>query len=234
MIMDNKKILLVDDDINVIEILTLYLKKENFIIETAGDGEEALEETESFQPDLIILDIMMPKMDGLEVIKSLRKNNEVPIILLSAKGEEFDRILGLELGADDYVTKPFSPREVVARVKVILKRVKQVKINNEDNSNVIYYPKLTIDPQERRVTVRNESLDLSPKEYKLLLLLAKHPKQVFSREQLCDRVWGIDYYGDMRTVDVHINWLRDKLDLDYIQTVWGVGYKFEVSDDGDI
>lgn len=227
--MDGKKILIVDDDKNVIEILSLYLKKDNFSVLTASNGEQALSKTKDFAPDLIILDIMMPKIDGLEVLKKLRKDNEVPIILLSAKGEEFDRILGLELGADDYVTKPFSPREVVTRVKVILKRV--AKANNQSSQDIISYPKLRINPREREVKVEGRVVELSPKEYELLLILTKHPKQVFKREQLYDRIWGIDYYGDIRTVDVHINWLRDKLGLDYIKTVWGVGYKFEVVKD---
>ncbi|PRX30974.1 two-component system response regulator ResD [Orenia metallireducens] len=228
--MEDKKILIVDDDKNVLEILSLYLNKENFRVLTAKDGKEAISKVGEVNPDLIILDIMMPKIDGLEVLKILRKDNEIPVILLSAKGEEFDRILGLEIGADDYVTKPFSPREVLARVKVILKRVTKARAIKE-RSDLISYPHLTIDPQERRVEVDGGVVDLSPKEYQLLLLLARHPKQVFKREQLCDRIWGIDYYGDMRTVDVHINWLRDKLDLDYIKTVWGVGYKFEVQAD---
>jgi two-component system response regulator ResD len=228
--MEDKRILIVDDDKNVLEILSLYLKKEKFNVLTAKDGEEAISKVEEANPDLVILDIMMPKIDGLEVVKILRKDNDIPIILLSAKEEEFDRILGLEIGADDYVTKPFSPREVLARVKVILKRVSKTK-KTKDVDELISYPRLIIDSKERRVEVDGSVIDLSPKEYQLLLLLAKHPKQVFEREQLCDRVWGIDYYGDMRTVDVHINWLRDKLKLGYIKTVWGIGYKFEVQED---
>ncbi|OCL28002.1 DNA-binding response regulator [Orenia metallireducens] len=228
--MEDKRILIVDDDKNVLEILSLYLKKEKFNVLIAKDGEEAISKVEEANPDLVILDIMMPKIDGLEVVKILRKDNDIPIILLSAKEEEFDRILGLEIGADDYVTKPFSPREVLARVKVILKRVSKTK-KTKDVDELISYPRLIIDSKERRVEVDGSVIDLSPKEYQLLLLLAKHPKQVFEREQLCDRVWGIDYYGDMRTVDVHINWLRDKLKLGYIKTVWGVGYKFEVQED---
>jgi len=228
--MEEKKVLIVDDDKNVVEILSLYLKKEKFNVLTAKDGQEAIAKVEESNPDLVILDIMMPKLDGLEVVKTLRKDNEIPIILLSAKGEEFDRILGLEIGADDYVTKPFSPREVLARVKVILKRVSKSK-KIKEASYLISYPRLTIDPKERRVEVDGKVIELSPKEYQLLLLLAQHPKQVFEREQLCDKIWGLDYYGDMRTVDVHINWLRDKLDLGYLKTVWGVGYKFEVQAD---
>ncbi|MCK8817638.1 response regulator transcription factor [Natroniella sulfidigena] len=225
--MGQEKILVVDDDQNVIEILELYLSKEDFVVFSAQDGQEAIKEAKQKNPDLIILDIMMPKLDGLEVCKELRKDNEVPIILLSAKSEEFDRVLGLELGADDYVTKPFSPREVVARVKAILKRVNKSN-QPEKNSELIKHPNLTINPKERRVVVDGEVIELSPKEYELLVLLAEHPSQVFKREQLCEKVWGLDYYGDLRTVDVHIKWLRDKLKQDYIKTVWGVGYKFEV------
>ncbi|WP_027340713.1 response regulator transcription factor [Halonatronum saccharophilum] len=226
--MEGKRILIIDDDKNVLEILSLYLKRDNFEVMMAKDGEEGLDKAKEFNPNLIILDIMMPKIDGLEVVKSLRKDNEVPVILLSAKGEEFDRVLGLELGADDYVTKPFSPREVIARVKAILKRVNRLENNKKD---LISYPNLIVHPKDRSVEVKGEEVDLSPKEYELLLLLARHPKQVFKREVLCDRIWGMDYYGDTRTVDVHINWLRDKIGLDYIKTVWGVGYKFEVKVD---
>ncbi|MCK8824470.1 response regulator transcription factor [Fuchsiella alkaliacetigena] len=229
--MNEKQILIVDDDENVIEILSLYLQKENYDLVVARDGEEAIKKAKEFEIDLIILDIMMPKLDGLEVCKKLRKKSEVPIILLSARGEEFDRVLGLEIGADDYVTKPFSPREVVARVKVILKRVSKGEVGlgeEKSSSELIEYPQLRINTKERKVEVQGEVVKLSPKEYELLLLLAQNPNQVFKRERLCEKVWGIDYYGDMRTVDVHVNWLRDKLELGYISTVWGVGYKFEV------
>jgi two-component system response regulator ResD len=227
--MTNKKILVVDDDENVTEILSLYLKKENFKVITANNGIKALDKVESYDPALIILDIMMPEMDGIEVVKKLREKTQIPVIFLSAKSEEFDRILGLELGADDYVTKPFSPREVVTRVKVILKRVNNK--NNLSNKKNIKYPDLVIDHLNRKVKVKNKVIDLSPKEYELLLLLVKHPQQVFSREKLYDRIWGIDSFGDLRSVDVHINWIRNKLKLDYIKTVWGVGYKFEVEED---
>ncbi|GAB6100559.1 response regulator transcription factor [Halanaerocella petrolearia] len=229
--MEDKEILIADDDQNVHEIISLYLKKEGCNILKAQDGEEALQLVADNDPDLIILDIMMPKLDGLEVIKELRKNNEVPIIFLSAKGEEFDRVLGLELGADDYVTKPFSPREIVARAKAIFKRMSNSSNNEESDRKLITYPDLVIDPANREVKVEGIEIELSPKEYEILLLLAQHPNQVFKRERLYDRIWGVDHYGDMRTVDVHINWLRDKLDLGFIQTVWGVGYKFVVDKD---
>ncbi|GAB6137543.1 response regulator transcription factor [Halanaerobaculum tunisiense] len=230
--MKEKKILLADDDQHVQEILSLYFKEEDCEVVIAQDGAETLDLMNEEQPDLLILDIMMPKLDGLEVIKKIRQDSEVPVIFLSAKSEEFDRILGLELGADDYVTKPFSPREVVARAKVIFKRLDKNKPDQEATKDLITYPDLLIDPANREVKVAGEQLNLSPKEYELLLLLAKHPKQVFERDRLYDRIWGIDHYGDLRTVDVHINWLRDKIDLGYIKTVWGVGYKF-VGDSND-
>jgi len=219
-----EKILIVDDDKNVHEILTMYLQKENYRVITADNGIEALDLIEKERPDLIILDIMMPDMDGKEVIQNLRKENQIPVIFLSARSEEFDRILGLELGADDYVTKPFSPREVVARIKANLKR-SNPEINR---SRIIKYPDLVIDPVNRSVEANDQKIQLTPKEYELLLLLASHPDRVFERELLYERVWGMDSYGSARSVDVHINWLRDKLKLDYIKTVWGVGYKFEV------
>ncbi|MBM7555447.1 response regulator transcription factor [Halanaerobacter jeridensis] len=228
--MADKNILVVDDDYNVHEILEMYLKEENYKMISAYNGEEALEKLNNNKIDLIVLDIMMPKMDGKEVVKEIRKDNEVAIIFLSAKSEEFDRVLGLELGADDYVTKPFSPREMVVRIKTVLKRIDSNQSNNNvTEREIIEYPNLKIDLSDREVKVKGEVIDLSPKEFELLILLARNPRQVFERDHLYERIWGLDHYGDMRTVDVHINWLRDKLDLDYIKTVWGVGYKF-VSD----
>ena len=225
--MSDKTILVVDDDQHVHEILGMYLKQESYQMIDAYNGEEALEKLEDNKIDLIVLDIMMPKLDGKEAVKEIRKDNQIPIILLSAKSEEFDRVLGLELGADDYVTKPFSPREIIARIKAVLKRVDHNNQNNNDNKReIISYSNLEIDLSDRQVKVKGKVIDLSPKEFDLLVLLANHPRQVFERNQLYESVWGIDHFGDMRTVDVHINWLRDKLDLDYIKTVWGVGYKF--------
>ena len=225
--MSEQRIMVVDDDPNVLEILTMYLEKENYKVLTANNGKEALNKVYNKNPDLIILDIMMPEIDGKEVIKKIREKNQIPVIFLSAKSEEFDRILGLELGADDYVTKPFSPREVVTRVKVILKRVNN---KDSDEKDIISYPSLKIDPGERKVTVQDKVIDLSPKEYELLLILAQNPGQVFNRERLYERIWGLDSYGDLRSVDVHINWIRKKLNVNYIKTVWGVGYKFEVEE----
>ena len=224
-------ILVVDDDYNVHDILEMYLEQENYQMINAYDGEEALDKLESDNPDLIILDIMMPKLDGKEVVREIRKDNQIPIIFLSAKSDEFDRVLGLELGADDYVTKPFSPREMIARIKTVLKRIDKNNYNTKQNKReIIEHPQLTIDLTDREVKVKNEIIDLSPKEFDLLVLLAQNARQVFKRDHLYERIWGLDHFGDMRTVDVHINWLRDKLDLGYIKTVWGVGYKF-VSDE---
>jgi len=221
-------ILVVDDDQHVHEILSMYFKEENYEMIDAYDGKEALNKLANNNIDLIVLDVMMPELDGKEVIKEIRKDNQIPIIFLSAKSEEFDRVLGLELGADDYVTKPFSPREMIARIKAVLKRLSNGSDDTNDNNNreIIDYDNLKIDLTDRQVKVDGSSIDLSPKEFELLVLLAKHPRQVFERDRLYDRIWGLDHFGNMRTVDVHINWLRDKLDLDYIKTVWGVGYKF--------
>ncbi|MGM0369135.1 MAG: response regulator transcription factor [Bacillota bacterium] len=226
--MTEKSILVVDDDQHVHEILAMYLKEENYEMINAYDGKEALNKLANNNVDLIVLDVMMPKLDGKGVIKEIRKDNQIPIIFLSAKSEEFDRVLGLELGADDYVTKPFSPREMIARIKAVLKRLSTSSDKNNEDSDreIIAYDNLKIDLTDRQVKVGASSIDLSPKEFELLVLLAKHPRQVFERDRLYDRIWGMDHFGNMRTVDVHINWLRDKLDLDYIKTVWGVGYKF--------
>ena len=226
-----KSILIVDDDENVLEILKMYLEKESYNVLMADNGKMALSIIKEEDPDLVILDIMMPEMDGKEVIKNLRIENQVPVIFLSARSEELDRVLGFELGADDYVTKPFSPREVVVRVKAVLKRTNTTNNKDSNKKNVIKYPGLVIDSKERAVKVDGEKIKLTPKEYEILLLLARHPKQVFERERLYERVWGMDSYGDFRSVDVHINWLRDKLNNDYIKTVWGIGYKFEVGKD---
>ena len=228
--MTEKNILVADDDYNVHEILEMYLKEENYEMISAYDGQETLAKLAENKIDLIVLDIMMPKLDGKEVVKEIRKDNQVPIIFLSAKSEEFDRVLGLELGADDYVTKPFSPRELTIRIKTVLKRVNDNQQDDSTEREVIEYPGLKIDLYDRVVKVKGETIDLSPKEFELLVVLAQNPRRVFERDHLYERIWGLDHFGNMRTVDVHINWLRDKIDLDYIKTVWGVGYKF-VSDE---
>ncbi len=228
--MDSKKILIVDDDKNICELLRLYLEKDGFSTIVANDGGEALHYAQINNPDLILLDIMMPVLDGWQVCREIRKNSNVPIIMLTAKGETFDKVLGLELGADDYVTKPFDSKEVVARIKAVLRR-----IGEGDKANSIRevrYDKLRINLTNYELEVANTQIDTPPKELELVYHLASNPNRVYTRDQLLDEVWGFDYYGDSRTVDVHIKRLREKLegvsDKWSLKTVWGVGYKFEV------
>lgn len=224
-------ILIVDDETHIRELVRLYLEREGFSVAMAKDGEEALEKAKALKPQLVVLDIMLPKKDGWDVCREVRKFSDVPIIMLTAKGEEFDKVLGLELGADDYMTKPFSPRELVARVKAILRRTAQ---DDAGDDNEIKLPGLAINRVSREVTVSGREAVLTPKEFDLLWYLAKNPGKVFTREQLLTAVWGYDYYGDLRTVDTHIKRLREKVEQDargfHIKTIWGVGYKFEVSD----
>ncbi|HEX9642335.1 MAG TPA: response regulator transcription factor [Candidatus Krumholzibacteria bacterium] len=220
-------ILVVDDEKNIVQLARLYLDKEGFQVESAYDGEQALEKAKAVRPDLIILDIMMPGMDGLSVAKELRKTSNVPIIILTARGDDVDRIVGLELGADDYVTKPFNPRELVARVKAVLRRARQ----EEPSEPVFEADGLRLDIARREVTIEKEPVTLRAKEFDLLAAFMRHPGIVLDRERLLQMVWGSDYYGDTRTIDVHVAWLREKLARAQrvkIQTVWGVGYKLVV------
>jgi len=222
------KILVVDDDKNLCRLMEIYLKKEDYKVILANDGQEAIDKFYEENPQLIILDIMLPKMSGWEVCNEIRKESNIPILMLTAKGEKDDKLKGLEIGADDYVTKPFDPDELVARVKAILRRTGA----SSKAKDLITYPNLKIDNKKHLVMLKGEILELAPKEYDLLYFLAKHEKQVFSREQLLDRVWGFDFIGDIRTVDTHIKRLRKKVDeqiedYKYFHTVWGVGYKFE-------
>ncbi len=226
-----KSVLIIDDDKKVLELIHAYLVKEGFVVYQAASGDEGLNKAGKVNPDIIILDIMMPGIDGKEVCKRLRSKSSVPIIMLSARSEEFDRVLGLELGADDYVTKPFSPREITARVKAILRRADGDNGQIEDK---LEFPGLLIDCKRRVVEVFGDRVDLTPKEYELLVFLATNYGQAFSRERLYEKVWGYSYEGGVRTVDVHITKLRSKLGEDkgpqkYIRTVWGMGYKFEVN-----
>ncbi|NLZ39229.1 MAG: response regulator transcription factor [Firmicutes bacterium] len=228
-------ILVVDDEEHIRELVRLYLEKNGFKVAVAADGAEALEKAKTLKPQLIILDIMLPKMDGWDVCREVRKISDVPIIMLTAKGEEFDKVLGLELGADDYLTKPFSPRELVARVKAILRRV--VIDDTMQKEDQISFPGLSINYASREVQVGEKLVSLTPKEFDLLWFLAKNPSKVFTREQLLTAVWGYDYYGDLRTVDTHIKRLREKVEREgaqelafQIKTIWGVGYKFEVQE----
>ena len=223
------KILVVDDDRNICELLRLYLEKEGFETVVANDGEQAVEYANKYTPDLILLDIMLPKLDGWQVCRQIRKTLETPIIMLTAKGETFDKILGLELGADDYITKPFDTKEVIARVKAVLRRT----YDSEKNSmQEVKYDKLRINLTNYELVVDGKSIDTPPKELELIYHLASNPNRVYTRDQLLDEVWGFDYYGDSRTVDVHVKRLREKLENISpewsLKTVWGVGYKFEV------
>ena len=227
--MNDKKILIVDDDSNICELLRLYLEKDGFSTIIASDGEEAVRFAETEKPDLMLLDIMLPKMDGWQVCREIRKTSELPIIMLTAKGETFDKVLGLELGADDYVSKPFDTKEVVARVKAVLRRT--TTYTNRDVKEV-RFDNLVINLTNYELIVNGVSVDTPPKELELVYHLASNPNRVYTRDQLLDEVWGFDYYGDSRTVDVHVKRLREKLEgvsTEWsLKTVWGVGYKFEV------
>ena len=229
---NKQKILIVDDDENIAELISLYLTKECFDTQIAYDGESALAAHKTFQPDLILLDIMLPRMDGYQVCREIRTYSNTPIIMLSAKGEVFDKVLGLELGADDYMEKPFDSKELVARVKAILRRVKpSAQEASSQNIKKVSYPDLEISLTNYSVTYNGQHIDMPPKELELLYFMASSPNHVFTREQLLDQIWGYEYIGDTRTVDVHIKRLREKI-KDHaawkIATIWGIGYKFEV------
>ncbi|KZE80875.1 two-component system response regulator [Paenibacillus elgii] len=229
--MNSWKVLVADDDPNVREIIRLYFEKQHISMIEAQDGEEALELVEKEAPDIVILDVMMPKMDGFEACRQILKRFDIPVIMLTAKREEFDRVLGLELGADDYVTKPFSPRELVARIKAIFRRMQRRKLPDEPVA--ITLEGLSINTERREVLAGEERIVLRPKEFDLLTHLARSPGTVYTREQLLEQVWGYEFIGDIRTVDVHVKKLREKLlpyRNDCIHTVWGVGYKFEVQE----
>ncbi|ADG82084.1 two component transcriptional regulator, winged helix family [Thermincola ferriacetica] len=228
------KILVADDDPNVIELLKIYLQKEGYEVFFAENGREAVDKANSTKPDLIVLDLMMPEIDGLEVCRQIRMHSRVPIIMLTAKDEDMDKILGLEMGADDYITKPFNPREVVARIKAVLRRVSDISTDS-GKQQVLKYNGLEINIMDFTVKLQGREIPFTPKELELLWLLASNPGRVYTREQLLEKVWGYDYFGDSRTVDTHIKRIRKKIgsaeestSFD-IKTVWGVGYKFEVS-----
>ncbi|MDD6733503.1 MAG: response regulator transcription factor [Lachnospiraceae bacterium] len=227
-----QKILIVDDDNNIAELISLYLTKECFETLIVNDGESALEAIPGFQPNLILLDLMLPGIDGYQVCREVRTKSQTPIIMLSAKGEIFDKVLGLELGADDYMEKPFDSKELVARVKAVLRRFKTTTAAPDlqvTDTKSVEYPDLSVSLTNYSVIYKGEHIDMPPKELELLYFLASSPNQVFTREQLLDQIWGYDYAGDTRTVDVHIKRLREKIN-DHetwrIETVWGVGYKF--------
>lgn len=227
--MPTEKILVVDDDINICELLRLYLDKEGYRVITCNDGASAVSMVDSEAPDMILLDIMLPRLDGWQVCREIRKKSNVPIIMLTAKSETFDKILGLELGADDYIAKPFDTKEVIARVKAVLRRT-----SSDDACDIkeVKYENLVINLTNYELVVKGTPIDTPPKELELIYHLASNPNRVYTRDQLLDEVWGFDYYGDSRTVDVHVKRLREKLENISeqwsLKTVWGVGYKFEV------
>ena len=223
------KIMVVDDDVNIGELLRLYLEKEGYDTVVMTDGAAALEAFDTAKPDLILLDVMMPRLDGWQVCREIRKKSQCPIIMITAKGELFDRVLGLELGADDYVVKPFEAKEVMARIKAVLRRC---GISNEKKARIVEYDNLYINMENYELRVCGKAVDTPPKEMELIYHLASNPNRVYTRNQLLDEVWGFEYYGDSRTVDVHVKRLREKLegvsDQWTLKTVWKVGYKFEV------
>ena len=230
-----QKILIVDDDNNIAELISLYLAKECFDTKIVNDGEEALLAYQTYNPNLILLDLMLPGIDGYQVCREIRAKDNIPIIMLSAKGEVFDKVLGLELGADDYIMKPFDSKEMVARVKAVLRRYQTAKPQTPATASIkmVTYADLEVNLSNYSVVYMSENIDMPPKELELLYFLAASPNQVFTREQLLDNIWGYEYIGDTRTVDVHVKRLREKI-KDHagwgITTVWGIGYKFEVKD----
>ena len=229
--MNTKNILVVEDEPSIAEVVSLYLKRAGYHVQIASDGRQAMNIFERQTPDFVILDLMLPQVDGLSLTRWLRDRSNVPIIILTARREEIDRIAGLEMGADDYVVKPFSPQELVSRVRAVLRRVGQEQVEAE-TERPLSFEGLTINPRNRAVTVLDSAIDLTVKEFDMLYLLARHPKQVFTREQLLERVWGGAQYIDPGTVTVHVRRLREKIETDpskptRLLTVWGVGYKFE-------
>ena len=228
------KILVVDDELNICELLKLYLENEGYTVFTANDGQAAVTAFQQKAPDLVLLDIMLPKMDGWQVCRKIRAKDNTPFLMLTAKGETYDKVLGLELGADDYVVKPFDAKEVVARVKAVLRRTQGKNDNAEESKKVVTYDKLEINIANYELKVNGVQIDTPPKELELIYHFASNPNRVFTRDQLLDEVWGFEFYGDSRTVDVHVKRLREKLegvsDKWELKTVWGVGYKFETKE----
>lgn len=228
--MNTQRVLVVDDDRNICELIRLYLEKEGFTVTLAHDGQAAITLFKESTPSVVLLDVMLPKMDGFQVCREIRRISNIPIIMLTAKGETFDKVLALELGADDYMVKPFENKELVARIKAVLRRYDP----KGDAEKEVVYPNLAINLSNYELKINGNPVDIPPKELELLYFLATNPNKVFTREQLLETVWGFDYFGDSRTVDVHVKRLREKLDLAgegqswQLKTVWGVGYKFEV------
>ena len=238
--MAEKKLLVVDDDPNICELIELYFMKEGYEVKACHEGDKAVDAFRDFDPDIILLDLMLPGMDGYDICREIRKESSVPIIMLTARGETLDRVVGLELGADDYIPKPFEPKEVIARVKAVLRRTEIASDSREDKQvEYIEYPGLKVNISSYNVEIADEKIEMPPKELELLFFLATHPDRVFTREQLLGNVWGYDFFGESRTVDVHIKRIREKIeavDVDgklpwAIETVWGVGYKFETAEE---
>ncbi len=228
---ENSKILVVDDDKNINELLRLYLEKEGYTVFAAFDGPGAVKKFDEISPDLVLLDIMLPGLDGWQVCREIRKKSDKPVIMITAKGETFDKVLGLELGADDYIVKPFDTKEVVARIKAVLRRYSN---KSEDKVKEVRFENLVVNLTNYELRINDALIDTPPKELELLFHLASNPNRVFTRDQLLDEVWGFEYYGDSRTVDVHVKRLREKMEGKSeewsLKTVWGVGYKFETKD----
>lgn len=224
----NQTVLIVDDDVNICEVIGLYVEKEGFQVKFAHDGLQGIAAFKNETPNIVVLDIMLPGADGWDVLKEIRKTSSVPVIMLSAKGEIFDKVLGLELGADDYMVKPFEPKELMARIKAVLRRYE----HKAEEVMEVNFPGLSINKSDYVVKVNDVVVEMPPKELELLFFLASNPNKVYTREQLLEKVWDFEYFGDSRTVDVHVKRLREKLDLEntnwHLKTVWGVGYKFEV------
>lgn len=229
--MATEKILIVDDDANICELLRLYLEKDGFSTEVVNNGLDAVTTFTETNPDLVLLDIMLPGLDGWQICREIRKTSQTPIIMLTAKGEIFDKVLGLELGADDYIVKPFEPKEVIARIKAVLRRTVPVQSTSQETNKIVTYDKLSINLTNYELKINGEYVDAPPKELELIYHLASNPNRVYTRDQLLDEVWGFEYYGNSRTVDVHVKRLREKLegvsDQWELRTIWGVGYKFD-------
>ncbi len=231
---DELTILVVDDEPNILEVVSAYLRRELYNVVTATDGEAALKQFAETSPDLIVLDVMLPRLDGLEVCRRVRATSNTPIIMLTARSDEMDKLVGLGIGADDYLTKPFSPRELVARIKAVLRRSTAIAPAEPGADDTLKFPGLKINPRTRAVEMDAGPVELTAKEFDLLYFLARHPQEVFTRTQLLDQVWDYSYYGDTSTVTVHVRRLREKIEPDpmrprYVKTVWGVGYKFDMA-----
>jgi len=231
---DELTILVVDDEPNILEVVSAYLRRELYKVVTATDGEAALKQFAETSPDLVVLDVMLPRLDGLEVCRRVRATSNTPIIMLTARSDEMDKLVGLGIGADDYLTKPFSPRELVARIKAVLRRSLAVAPPEPGADDTLKFPGLKINPRTRTVEMDAGQVELTAKEFDLLYFLARHPQEVFTRTQLLDQVWDYSYYGDTSTVTVHVRRLREKIEPDpmrprYVKTVWGVGYKFDMA-----